>query len=1041
MTIDQLSVDLVLDDSKFGPKLDSASGKTKQFGAIVGGLPGPLGQAASSVQGLASGFAGIGASTVVLAGAAAAIAGIGAAAVKVGLDWEAATATIRTGTGATGADLEALTASAQNVFSGVPESAGAAATAIADLNTRTGATGPALEALAAQSLNLARITGGDLAGTIATTTRVLGDWSIANEDATEANDFLFKTAQATGIGLEKLAGNVVQFGAPMRQLGFSFEESAALMGKFEKEGVNLETVMAGLRQGLAKLAKDGREPAVGLRETMEAIEAAGSAAEANGIAIEIFGARSGPDMAAAIREGRFEVGELVAALSGSSETINQAAQDALTLGEKFDILTGRVGLLLEPLGSGLVGAASAALDAVLGFGSEIGTVVDGVLAFVAELRETSPAFDDFLARTKAVADFLGGGLKLILDVIGNTFSWLAEKAAAVWNFFKTKGEQANKDLAKATDEAKTATKDLGTELGNVKTKAEAAERPTVNLARSSKDLERDLKASDKAARDAAKAYADLEPEARAAAAGVELFVSRANDSPVKIDGMAEAARRAAADLQAAHHAGELAAPTIAWVGSESSTAAPLVQGLADAAYNVSTNVGLAKSATDEWLASQNAANQKAIESAGALEDIGFEAGKLSKPGGENSLAQVSTVVTDLGKALVDTITGEGSFVKKAKTILSDFGKAILRDVVEGGLDKMLGSLKDLLNFDFGGLKDKLGGIFGAFGGAGGGGGGGGAGGGGGGSINPITGAISAGAGVVSAIYGIRQESSLNAIALHTLETANDLENLRRDQWQQHNEILAKWDIAIPTLWDSKDAVQRIAAAVEGGIVVSGYGGQAQQQSAEATRQGVEDAAPVVGQETANAAAGIPQRSRTGTGPQGTPAPSTILRSRTATPDTFGGLVMLPGDTSGLGGMAPGRSRTGTMQADPVYQDSISIMERNPLAVAAAQAGNVLASLVTGGLFFQPAEATTAAVEETAEAVENLTATVAAGNEGTQRVDDPETRAEIVVLRSRMDQLTSAIAALANRPINIEIDGRQLATVVGQELDGMQRALA
>ena len=1030
--IDQIWVELGLRAEQFNKGISGAAGKVEGLGKSVAGLPGPIGDAGSAVQGLAGSFSGLAGSTVAVAGVAVAVAGIGAAAVKVGLDWEAATATIRTGTGATGADLEALRASAQNVFAAVPESAGEAATAIADLNTRTGMTGPALEALAAQSLNLARITGGDLAGTIATTTRVLGDWSIANEDATEANDLLFKTAQATGIGLEKLAGNVVQFGAPMRQLGFTFEETAALMGKFEKEGVNLETVMSGLRIGLANLAKDGKAPAEGLRETMDAIQAAGTAAEANGIAIEVFGQRAGADMAAAIREGRFEVGELVGALSASGETINQAATDALTLGDKFDLLTGKVGLLLEPLGSGLVGAASAALDAVLGFGSEVGTVVDGVGVFISELGATNPAFDDFLSRTMAVANFLGGGLKLAVDALGAAFGWLAEKAAAVWDFFKRKGEAANKDLAAAQKDATTSAKDLGAELGIVKTKAQDADRPTTTLAKSSKDLERDLKASDKAARDAAKAYAELEPQARAAAAGVELFVSRAGDSPVKVDGMAEAARRASEDLRAAHDAGELAAPTIAWVGTEASTAAPLVQGLADAAFDVSTNVGLAKSATDDWLAAQNTANLKAIESAGALADIGFEAGELAKPGGQRSLAQVSTVITDLGDALFDTITREGSFVQKAKGILVDFGKAIFRDVVEGGLDKMLGSLKDLLSFDFGGLKDKLGGIFGAFGGGGGGGGLGGMFGGG--SINPITGAISAGAGVVSAIYGIRQESSLNAIALHTLETANDVENLRRDQWQQHNEILAKWDIAQPTFWDTKDAVQRMAAVLEGGIVVSGYSGAAQQSAAESTQAGVEAAAPETARQHAEAAAGFPEpssipRSRTATDLQGFPEPGSIPRSRTATD-----LQGFPEPSS-----IP-RSRTGTMQADPVYIDRLALMQRNPLAVAAAQAGNVLASLVTGGLF-APDPETTAAFEESVAAVENLEQTIRDTEATTREVNDSGTQAVIRDMQARLNDMTAAIAALANRPINIEIDGRQLATIVGAELDGLQRSLA
>ena len=108
-----------------------------------------------------------------------------------------------------------------------------------------------------QMLNLSRVSKADIGPLTAAATRAFGDWSIATNRQSEALDFLFKSSQATGIGVTRLTELVVQFGAPLRALGFSFEEGAALMGKWEKEGVNLETVLSGLRFALGNFAKAG----------------------------------------------------------------------------------------------------------------------------------------------------------------------------------------------------------------------------------------------------------------------------------------------------------------------------------------------------------------------------------------------------------------------------------------------------------------------------------------------------------------------------------------------------------------------------------------------------------------------------------------------------------------------------------------------------------------------------------------------------------------------------------------------------------------
>jgi TP901 family phage tail tape measure protein len=278
------------------------------------------------------------------------ILAVGTAAFAAANAFDKASKTIRVGTGATGDELQALEADFKAVFKGVPQSADEVSTAIADLNTRTGLAGTPLQALSKQMLDLARITGTDVAPLIASTTRVFGDWDVATDDVADTLDYLFKVSQTTGIGVDDLASKVVAFGSPLRAMGFDLETSAALFGKFEQEGVNAELVIGSLRQGLGNLARAGKEPAREFPKLIERIRDAGDMGQSTALAMELFGARAGPDMAAAIVEGRFEIADLMATLQASGETIEKAGADALGFGERMGMMKNVVMGAIEPIG-------------------------------------------------------------------------------------------------------------------------------------------------------------------------------------------------------------------------------------------------------------------------------------------------------------------------------------------------------------------------------------------------------------------------------------------------------------------------------------------------------------------------------------------------------------------------------------------------------------------------------------------------------------------------------------------------------------------
>lgn len=388
------------------------------------------------------------------------LAAAGAGAVAMGKSFDDAYDKIRIGTGATGKALEGLNEDFRKVAKQVPSSFDDISTAIADYNTRLGISGQALQDLSVQTLNLARITGGDLGKTIEETSQVFQAFNVPVEKYGESLDYVFKVSQSTGIAIDRLEANMVKFAPALKQMGFNFYESAALMGFFDKAGVEVEQAMMGLNKALVNMAKKGVTDAnEALRKLFEEIKNAPSDIKATELAIEIFGAKAGPLMASAIREGKLGYEELVAELVKSKETINGVAEEtddwaeglaklknnvliatepiATTL---FDALNGLVPVLekavppLQKLADGFASlpqGAQVAVLALVGLAAAMGPV----LTFIGSIVIAAPGIAAAFSGIATAAASLGGVLSaiggVVLPVLGAAFGAITAPIALV----------------------------------------------------------------------------------------------------------------------------------------------------------------------------------------------------------------------------------------------------------------------------------------------------------------------------------------------------------------------------------------------------------------------------------------------------------------------------------------------------------------------------------------------------------------------------------------------------------------------------------
>ncbi|MFA5407167.1 MAG: phage tail tape measure protein [Bacilli bacterium] len=399
--------------------------------------------ASKKTEGFAAGFGEkLSKLKVPIAAIGAAVAAMGTAAVLAADNINKAYAGIRVGSGATGEALEILKSDFDAVFGTVPADAAEVSTAIADLNTRLGLTGPALQDMATQFLELSRITGTDVASNIKDVTRLFGSWDVAADDQAGTLDNLFKTSQSTGIEVGKLATLSTQYGSTLQGLGFDLKDSVAMLGKFEKEGVNVEAALAGMKMGLGKLASEGiTDPIEAWDELTRRVKGAETEMEAVGVASEVFGARAAAEMASAIRSGNMDLGDFVAGLDASEETVLGAADDAMTLGDRMGILQHKAEKALQPVGNLMIGVFETAMphleaagDALVEAGESVATWAEEAVAaagpVVDALQEKmTPAVEFFQGRMDHVVTWWDENSKIFIaawENIAAAISWVIE---------------------------------------------------------------------------------------------------------------------------------------------------------------------------------------------------------------------------------------------------------------------------------------------------------------------------------------------------------------------------------------------------------------------------------------------------------------------------------------------------------------------------------------------------------------------------------------------------------------------------------------
>ncbi|MEZ1999441.1 phage tail tape measure protein, partial [Staphylococcus aureus] len=370
-------------------------------------------------------------------GVTAPVLGIAAASGKAFAEVDKGLDTVTQATGATGSELKKLQNSFKDVYGNFPADAETVGGVLGEVNTRLGFTGKELENATESFLKFSHITGSDGVQAVQLITRAMGDAGIEASEYQSVLDMVAKAAQASGISVDTLADSITKYGAPMRAMGFEMKESIALFSQWEKSGVNTEIAFSGLKKAISNWGKAGKNPREEFKKTLAEIEKTPDIASATSLAIEAFGAKAGPDLADAIKGGRFSYQEFLKTIEDSQGTVNQTFKDSESGSERFKVAMNKLKLVGADVWASIESAFAPVMEELI---KKLSIAVD----WFSNLSDGSKRSIVIFSGIAAAIGPVVFGLGAFISTIGNAVTVLAPllasiaKAGGLISFLSTK---------------------------------------------------------------------------------------------------------------------------------------------------------------------------------------------------------------------------------------------------------------------------------------------------------------------------------------------------------------------------------------------------------------------------------------------------------------------------------------------------------------------------------------------------------------------------------------------------------------------------
>lgn len=340
--------------------------------------------------------------------ASTAVSAVGGYVTKVGADFESAMSEVSAISGATGADLDALTQKAKEMGASTKFSASESAEAFKYMAMAGWETSDMLDGISGV-MNLAAASGEDLAEVSDIVTDAITAFGLQASDSAHFADVLAAASNSANTNVSMLGGSFKYVAPVAGALGYSIEDVSVALGMMANSGIKAEMAGRSLRSMLSRLAS----PTEDVEEAFEQLGLSASEALTNADGsmkplsetIEILrGSMSGLDEATKASVASGIAG--TEAMSGLLAIVNSSDEDFERLTESIANADGTAQKMADTMNDNLSGAITIMKSAVEGFGISL------YETFSVKAKDGVKTLTDYISRLQKAFD--SGGMQGLL---------------------------------------------------------------------------------------------------------------------------------------------------------------------------------------------------------------------------------------------------------------------------------------------------------------------------------------------------------------------------------------------------------------------------------------------------------------------------------------------------------------------------------------------------------------------------------------------------------------------------------------------------
>lgn len=340
--------------------------------------------------------------------ASTAVSAIGGYVTKVGADFESAMSEVSAISGATGADLDALTQKAKEMGASTKFSASESAEAFKYMAMAGWETSDMLDGISGV-MNLAAASGEDLAEVSDIVTDAITAFGLQASDSAHFADVLAAASNSANTNVAMLGGSFKYVAPVAGALGYSIEDVSVALGMMANSGIKAEMAGRSLRLMLSRLASPTEDVEEAFAQlgisASEALTNADGSMKPLSETIEILrGSMSGLDEATKASVASGIAG--TEAMSGLLAIVNSSDADFEKLTESIANADGTAQRMAETMEDNLEGAITIMKSAVEGFGISL------YETFSVKAKDGVKTLTDYISRLQKA--FESGGMQGLL---------------------------------------------------------------------------------------------------------------------------------------------------------------------------------------------------------------------------------------------------------------------------------------------------------------------------------------------------------------------------------------------------------------------------------------------------------------------------------------------------------------------------------------------------------------------------------------------------------------------------------------------------